>query len=741
MKKNLCFLLIALPAFLFSLNGCKETPKEKESFEYAFQDPSLALEERVDDLVGRLTLEEKVSLMMYDSPAIERLGIPAYNWWNECLHGVARSGPATVFPQAIGMGATFDDELIHRVSTAISDEARAMFHAAVERGNRRRYAGLTFWTPNVNIFRDPRWGRGMETYGEDPFLMSRMGVSFVKGLQGDNDKYLKAAACAKHYVVHSGPEGLRHEFNALANEKDMEETYFPAFEALVKEAKVEAVMCAYNRTNDEACCGSNYLVNDVLREQWGFQGHVVSDCWALEDLHGGHNLTTSPEESAAMALRSGVNLNCGSVYIPYLVNAVNMGLADEDEVDASLATLLKTRFKLGLFDESSEDNPYEDISTDVINAPEHRELALEAARKSVVLLKNDNNVLPLSKDTEYSFVLGPNANNVEVLLGNYYGVNGQMSTILEGLASKVEPGCMMQYKHGFMLDRPNINPIDWTSPDAKDADVSIVVMGLSPVLEGEEGEAIASRHKGDRPDYQLPANQIEFLRRMREDNPKPVIAIITGGSPMDLSEVHELADAVLMVWYPGEEGGNAVGDIVFGDAVPSGRLPITFPKSLDQLPAFDDYSMEGRTYRYMTESPMYTFGYGLSYTSFDYSDIEMADSQINSGQPAKVKVTLQNTGEMRGEEVVQLYITLPAKGYQNPLYSLKGFQRVALEPGVSQTVEFEITPEMMESVQMDGKRIIEDGEYTVHVGGATPHERSLELGASQWETASFVVSN
>ncbi|MFW6227039.1 MAG: glycoside hydrolase family 3 C-terminal domain-containing protein, partial [Bacteroidota bacterium] len=434
----------------------------------------------------------------------------------------------------------------------------------------------------------------------------------------------------------------------------------------------------------------------------------------------------------------GVNLNCGSTFDPHLLEAVQMGLISEEEIDERLATLLSTRFKLGLFD-PYERNPYAEISTDVINSEAHQKLAREVAQKSIVVLKNDQ-VLPLAKDTRSVFVLGPNANNVEVLIGNYYGVSPNMSTILEGLASKVAPGCMIQYKKGFMLDRPNINPIDWTSPDAKQADVSIMVMGISPMIEGEEGEAIASPHKGDRLDYNLPSNQIEFLKRMREDNDKPIIAVITGGSPMNLKEVHEIADAVVLAWYPGEQGGNAVADIIFGDVNPSGRLPITFPESIDQLPPFDDYDMPGRTYRYMSAKPMYPFGYGLSYTDFRYEDVTINSNELQAGETAEVTVTVKNIGRYDGEEVVQLYLTLPDKGYQNPLYSLKGFKRIALQPGESKEVSFTLTPDLMESVTMEGEFVIEQGEYLVKVGGSSPHERSLELGMPGFAETQFTVS-
>src|SRR5690606_30282449 len=553
------------------------------------------LDARVKDLIGRLSLEEKVQQMMNTSPAIPRLNIPAYDWWNESLHGVARSGVATVFPQAIGLGATFDEDLIFRVSSAISDEARAMYNAAMEKGYHKRYGGLTFWTPNINIFRDPRWGRGQETYGEDPYLTGLLGTAYVKGLQGNDPVYLKAAACAKHYAVHSGPERLRHEFDAISSAKDLHETYLPAFEALVN-AGVEAVMCAYNRTNGEPCCSSNTLLTDILRNKWGFKGHIVSDCGAVADLYTGHKVVGTEAEAAALAVKAGVGLDCGTEY-ESLLDAVKQGLITEEEIDRELATVLRTRFRLGMFDPKGK-NPYDRITPEVINSPEHRKLSREAALKSIVMLKN-NGVLPLRNDLANYFMTGPNAASVEALIGNYYGVNPEMVTIMEGIAAALEPGSQLQYRHGILLDRPNANPIDWTTGNTKISDANFVVLGITGILEGEEGAAIASPHYGDRLDYNLPQNQIDFLKKICTDNDRPVIAIITGGSPMNLAEAHEFAEAVLLVWYPGQEGGNAVADVIFGKASPSGRLPITFPKSLDQLPAYDDYNMEGRTYRYM----------------------------------------------------------------------------------------------------------------------------------------------
>ncbi len=691
-----------------------------------YLDPSKSIDERAKDLVSKLTLDEKVSQMMNSAPAIPRLNIPAYNWWNEALHGVARSGVATVFPQAIGLAATFDDQLANRESTAISDEARAMYNAAEKENYHERYGGLTFWTPNINIFRDPRWGRGQETYGEDPYLTSRMGVAFVKGLQGDDPSHLKVAACAKHFAVHSGPERLRHVFNAQASPKDLYETYLPAFHALVN-AGVEAVMCAYNRTNNEPCCGSNLLLDAILRDEWGFKGHVVSDCGAIADFYMGHHVVPGQPEAVALAVKHGVDLNCGDEYLA-LVEAVKKGLLTEKDIDAALITLMKTRFKLGMFDPAGS-GPYDKISPAVINSNEHRQLAKEVALKSIVLLKN-NGVLPLRNDLPNYYVTGPNAASVDALIGNYYGVNPQMSTILEGLASGIKPGSQLQYKPGILLDRPNVNPIDWTTGDAKASDVTFVVMGLNGELEGEEGEAIASPNYGDRLDYNLPKNQVDFLKKLREGNSNKIVAIITGGSPMNLAEVQQLADAVLLVWYPGEEGGHAISDIVFGKTSPSGRLPVTFPKSLDQLPPYENYSMQGRTYRYMTAEPLYPFGFGLSYTTFSYSGIKLSAMEVKKNAPVTAEATITNTGKMEADEVVQLYITNPQTG-DNPLFSLKGFRRVQLKPGESTAVQFALTPEILKSINDNGESVLLAGDYHIYIGGSVPTKRSEELGMTK----------
>lgn len=720
--------------------GSEKSDSTKQSDpQFPFLDVNLTIDERIADLISRLTLEEKALQMTHNTPAVERLGIPPYSWWNEALHGVGRSGVATVFPQAIGLGATFDQDLAFRVSSAISDEARAMHNAAKAKGYHQQYGGLTFWTPNVNIFRDPRWGRGQETYGEDPFLTSLIGSSFVRGLQGDNPEYLKTAACAKHFAVHSGPEKLRHQFDAIASKKDMWETYLPAFEALV-ETGVEAVMCAYNSTNGEPCCANNYLIDEVLRDSWGFDGHVLSDCWAIVDFYNkenGHGVSETPAAAAALAVKSGVSLNCGSSY-PFLPQAVEEGLISEEEIDAELAVLLRTRFELGLFDPVGS-NPYDDISPDVVNSEEHRQLAREVAQKSMVLLKNDN-VLPLRNDLAKYFVTGPNAASVDILLGNYYGVNPGMVTFLEGLANAVDPASQLQYRVGALLDRANINPQDWATGNAGNSDATIAVIGLSSLLEGEEGESIASPTFGDRLDYNLPQNQIDFVRKLKNAaGDRPLIVVVTGGSPMNLAEIHELADAVILSWYPGEEGGNALADIIFGKISPSGRLPITFPRSLDQLPAYEDYSMQGRTYKYMDESPLYPFGYGLSYGEFSYGNLRLSGRDIGEGETVTVTVDVTNNGKMASEEVVQLYISDVESSVAAPNFELEAVQRIFLKPGATTNVEFAIHSDMLRLVNLDGERVLEKGSFRIFIGGASPMQRSAELGAPEMVEAELIL--
>lgn len=732
---NSCFAMMrhafmVLAALL--LVGCgtrTQPPSHAEAEEtlpdFPWYNPEISFEERVQLLIGEMTLEEKISQMTHDAAAIERLGVPDYNWWNEALHGVARNGRATVFPQPIGLGATFDRDLIYRIYTAASDEARAKFKISQRIGNHAQYAGLTFWTPNVNIFRDPRWGRGMETYGEDPYLTSQLGLEVVRGLQGNHPKYLKAGACAKHYAVHSGPEALRHEFDAITTMKDLRETYLPAFETLVKEGKVESVMGAYNRVNGEPACASPLLLQDILVDEWGFKGHILSDCWALVDFHEGHKVTSDVVESAALALKHGLSLNCGNSY-PALFEAVERGLVTEAEIDERLAGLFITRFELGLFDPPSM-NPYNDIPEEVVNSDAHAAIAYEAAAKSLVLLKN-NGALPLQSDIRTLYVVGPQANNSEVLIGNYYGMSKNLVNILEGVTSRVSTGTTINYKQGVLAYRDNINPMDWTTGEAKAADACIAVMGISNLLEGEEGESIASPSKGDRLDLNLPSNQLDFLKKIKEGSDNPLIVVMTGGSPITMPELDGIADAILWAWYPGQEGGNAVADVLFGNLVPSGKLPLTFPVSVDQLPPYEDYSMEGRTYRYMREKPLYPFGFGLSYTEFVFGELSLDKEELSADGSLAVSVQVTNAGELAADEVVQLYVSVPDMQGNQPRWSLKNFARLHLDAGASTSISFKLDRDELMQYDEDGKASVQPGAYTVYVGNGSPGERGEELG-------------
>ena len=696
--------------------------------QFPFMDTSLSREQRAGDLISRMTVEEKISQLVNNSKGIERLGVSPYNWWSEALHGVARNGKATIFPQAIGMAATWDTVLVHNVASAISDEARAKFNASQAMGNYGRYAGITFWTPNINIFRDPRWGRGQETYGEDPMLTSRIGIAFVRGLQGDDPKYLKTAACAKHYAVHSGPEGLRHSFDVNPSKKDLFETYLPAFEALVKEAKVEAVMGAYNRVYGQSASGSTYLLKDILRDKWGFQGHTVSDCGAIADIYQSHKIAKDAAEASAIAVKAGLDLNCGDTYTKGLKEALNRGLITEADIDQLLFNLLMTRLRLGLFDPAG-DNPYNAIPASVVGSDAHRALARKAAVESMVLLQNKGGVLPLDRNISHLYITGPFAADVDVLLGNYFGVNSDISTFLEGIATKVGIGCTYEYKKGIMESVSNVNPIDWVTGEAKQADAIIVVLGESGLTEGEEGDAIASTDKGDRTSIALPKHQIDFLRSLRQGNKHPLITVLTGGSPMDCRQVAELSDAVVMAWYPGQEGGLALADVLFGDAVPSGRLPVTFPAAEEKLPPFEDYSMRGRTYKYMTDNIMYPFGYGLSYTTFRYSALQVEPwSALRSW--IRAGVTVSNTGKVAGEEVVQLYVSAPGAGISNPISTLVAFARVSLAPGESKAVQLTVPVSRLASVMEDGNKKLLEGDYTFTASGAAPCSRAAELGVS-----------
>ena len=701
----------------------------------SYLDPSLPIPERVRDLIGRMTLEEKVGLMNHPAHAIPRLGIPAYNYWSEALHGVARNGRATVFPQAIAMAATWDKELIHRVATAISDEGRAKYHAALQRnGYTDQYQGLTFWSPNVNIFRDPRWGRGQETWGEDPFFTGEMASAYVTGLQGDHPKYLKTAACAKHYAVHSGPEKDRHVFNAVVTKRELYDTYLPAFKKLVTEANIEAVMGAYNRTLGEPCCASSLLIEDILRGEWGFQGHFVSDCMALSDFHLNHKVTKDAAESAALALQHGCDLGCDHVFSE-IPEAIRRGLISEADVDRALERTLTTRFKLGMFD-PDEEIPFTSIPTEVVACDAHRQLAYRTATEAVVLLKNKGNVLPIKPTTKKIFVTGPTATSMEVLLGNYYGFNNQMVTLLEGMTGRIPEGMGMEYHSGAVLKHAREIRNTWAPQMAQSADLTIVCAGFSSFLEGEEGESLLSPQNGDRESISLPKSQVDYIKELAIHGAR-IILVLTGGSPIALGEIEDMVDAILFVWYPGMEGGRAVADVLFGDTAPAGRLPITFPRSLDQLPAFDDYSMDSRTYRYMTAEPLYPFGFGLSYTRFEYSELQLDRTALPAGESLHLGLTLTNCGDTDASEVVQFYLSDLHASSIVPLHHLIGFERVVLKAGESRTLDFTVTPEMMSFYNDEGKLTLEPGEFRLEAGGCSPGKRGLELGAPKPVTAIF----
>jgi beta-glucosidase len=702
-----------------------------------YLDPARPITERVQDLLARMTLDEKISQMVNGCAGIPRLGIPAYDYWSEALHGVARNGRATVFPQAIGMAATWDKELILRVATAISDEGRAKFHETMRRkGHTALYQGLTFWSPNVNIFRDPRWGRGQETWGEDPFLTGELASAFVHGLQGDDQKYMKTAACAKHYAVHSGPEKDRHSFDARVSLRDLYATYLPAFKKLVTEAKVEAVMGAYNRANGEACCASPFLLEKTLRQEWGFEGHVTSDCAALSDLHGGHHLTKDVVESAALALKAGCDISCVCTY-DHLGESIERGLCTEADIDLSLGRTLATRFKLGLFD-PQEQVPYSRIPMSVVNSLEHRQMAYEAAVKSVVLLKNKNNVLPVNPEARSVLVIGPNAASVDALMGNYYGMSDSYTTLLEGIAGRAPEGMQIEYRAGCQLEGMNKIRTDWTMMQAASADLVIACMGINHLMEGEEGDALLSGENGDRTDIALPAGQADYIRQMANAGAR-IVLVLFGGSPIALNGIEDIVDAVVFAWYPGQEGGRAVADVLFGDACPSGKLPLTFPKSLDQLPPFTDYAMAGRTYRYATAEPLYPFGFGLSYTTFACSDLRLKKDRLAAGAALEFELKLANTGAWAGEEVVQVYLSDLETSVPAPLNSLVDFQRVKLAAGESRSLSFSIPAERMMLVDDEGQFKLEAGRFRLVVGSCSPGQRGQQLGAAQSVTAHFEV--
>lgn len=683
--------------------------------------------ERAKELVSRMTVEERASQLRYDAPPIDRLGIPAYNWWGEALHGVARAGVATSFPQAIGMAATFDTELIHKAGDVAATEGRAKYNVLSAEGDRDIYKGLTFWSPNVNIFRDPRWGRGQETFGEDPYLTSRLGVAYVEGLQGDQEEVLKSAACAKHFAVHSGPEAVRHEFNAVASKKDMAETYLPAFKACVQEAGVEAVMGAYNRTNGEPCCGSPTLMKEILREQWGFKGHYVSDCWAIKDFHENHMVTHTMEESAALALKSGCDINCGVTYL-HLLKALQEGLVTEEEITEAAVRAFTARFLLGLFDESE----FDQITYDKVECEEHLAVADQITRESVVLLKNEG-ILPLNaQDGKTIGVIGPNANSREALVGNYHGTSSRYITVLEGIQDKVGPNGRVLYSEGSHLFKDRVEELAWKNDRiaeavvvAKHSDVVILCVGLNETLEGEEGDTGNSYASGDKADLNLPQCQRDLMEAVFNVG-KPVIVCLMAGSAIDLSLADKKAAAVLQLWYPGARGGKAVADILFGEVSPSGKLSVTFYRSLAGMPAFEDYSMKGRTYRYMTEEALYPFGYGLTYGNVAVEKAEIITKE-DASRDVTLRVDVVNRGSVQTKDAVQVYVKDLESPFAVPNYSLCAFTKVSLESGERRSVELKVSGDAFCAVNEDGERVQESSKYILFAGTGQPDKRTEEL--------------
>lgn len=681
---------------------------------------------RANELVNKMTVDEVISQLKYDAPEIKRLGIPAYNWWNEGLHGVARAGTATVFPQAIGLAASWNTGLLYETASVISDEARAKYNESSKRGDRDIYKGLTLWSPNVNIFRDPRWGRGQETYGEDPFLTSRLGVSFIKGLQGDGE-YLKTAACAKHFAVHSGPEELRHSFDAKVTKKDMKETYLPAFEACVKDGDVEAVMGAYNRTNGEPCCASETLMKDILREEWGFQGHYVSDCWAIRDFHEHHGVTKNGVESSALALNAGCDLNCGCTYL-CLKEAWNKRLVKEEDLRKAAVRLFTTRYLLGMFDQTE----YDEISYECVACKEHLDIAEKAAEESIVLLKNTG-ILPLDQSKLRTVgVIGPNADNRGSLDGNYHGTSARYITALEGIQDYVGDGVRVMYSRGSHLFRTKEEPLAADDDRISEAltvaeysDVIILCLGLDETLEGEEGDTGNAYASGDKENLQFPKGQQRLMEAVL-DAGKPVIVCNFTGSAMDLSLAEEKAAAVIQAWYPGERGGRALSSILFGGVSPSGKLPVTFYRTMDGLPSFEDYSMKGRTYRYLENAPLYPFGYGLT-----YGNIKVVSAAVD-GHPApsgdcRICVRLINDSGTAAKDVVQVYVKNQGTEYAPPNPALCGFAKVELMAGEETEITLTVPADAFKVVNEDGEKIFAAVSSILYIGTSGPDRRSREL--------------
>ena len=702
----------------------------------------MTTQERARSIVASMTLTEKISQMVHNARGISRLKISAYNWWSECLHGVGRAGIATVYPQPIGLSAMFDEYLVRQIAEQISDEVRAKYNQARLHDNtlaikilkhlpdplggsllarKYRYRGLTCWSPNVNIFRDPRWGRGHETFGEDPYVAGCMGVAFVRGLQGDRTDFLKVAATPKHFAAHSGPEKLRHHFDSVVTPKDLHETYLPAFKACVQAGKAASIMSAYNALNGVPCAASADLLQKILREEWGFSGFVVSDCGAIHDIRNNHKITKSYSAAAAMAVLAGCDLNCGGTY-RFLKQAVAKGQIAEEVLDRSLVRLMEARLRLGMF-EPDESVPFSVLGPEVIDCAAHRSSALESARRSMVLLKNDG-VLPLSKSFKKLAVIGPNADSRVALLGNYHGTPSSYTTVLDGIRTLFQGETV--FEAGCTLSRKSQKGFPKAIRAAANADAIILCLGLSPEMEGEEGDAFNSHASGDKPDLKLPGVQEALLERLAETG-KPLIVVLLSGSPLDLRNADRLASAVIQAWYPGQDGGLAVAEVLFGSVNPAGRLPVTFVQSDADLPPFESYSMKGRTYRYLEKPPLYPFGFGLSYTSYDYADFRIRDGGPPEDTALTASVRVTNIGEHAGDEVVQFYLKRNGLNLPAPNFQLCGFERIRLQPGEAKTVSVGISLSCLLVYDAEGRSRPEPGLMWFYAGGQQPDARSQQL--------------
>ena len=724
-------LLFSFSFFYLMFSSTAQELEESDHFNV-----NLDFETRTSILLSKMTLKEKISQLGNNAPAIPRLGVLEYNWWNECLHGVARAGTATVFPQAIGMAATFNTKLVNNVAVAISDEARAKHHEAIRNKDYSQYKGLTFWSPNINIFRDPRWGRGHETYGEDPYLTGQIGTQFVKGLQGNDPKYLKLVATAKHFAVHSGPESERHYFNANVNDRDLWETYFPAFKDLV-DANVYSVMGAYNRVNGQSASASKYLLQDVLRDKWGFKGYVVSDCGAINDIHANHKIVKTPEESAALGVITGCDLNCGGIYQRYLQESVTLGLISEKEIDTAVYRLFLARMKLGMFD-PAEIVSYAQIPFDINNSQKHDELSLKTALSSMTLLKN-NGVLPIDINKINKIaVVGPNADNINALLGNYHGTPSSPVTFINGLNDYVGKRAEITYSIGVDLVKDGADGLNLLSDsiikDVKRADLAVFVGGLDATWEGEEmpgGINIDGFYNGDRTRIEMPEIQQNAIKAMI-DTGTPVVLVLMAGSSIALNGLEKELEAILMAWYPGQRGGNAIASVLFGDYNPGGKLPVTFYSSTSELPDFKDYNMSsgnGFTYRYYKGKTLYPFGHGLSYTKFKYSKLKVNKIRLTEKEKFKISFTIKNIGNYNGDEVVQVYIKDLNSEFQMPIKQLRSFERISLNKKDEKIIEFEFIPikDLRYYNSTKQKYMVEKGSFEIQVGSSSEDIRLKKI--------------